>query len=222
MICDVAGVLITPQNETSCPDLDCAAQSNYRLVDLEDGTVECRRQRLTNGPNQCQGLGACFTRAQYCQREMEEGFLEPMVLNDCRTIEGCDGQTEGSVVIRAGEPCDNGQGTCDEQGECSSSPTPMPTPAVTCESVFGASFPQTSASWLCPNNHPQDPQLCDIQLNRSTNNNMRYSCLAVCTMYGATCEGSWNDQPACTPNLNDPQRCDDARLDTFVCRCRLP
>ena len=218
MLCDVSGQLITPLNDTSCPDLDCAAQSNYRIVDLEDGTVECRRQPLTNGPSQCQGLGACFSRAQYCQREVEEGFLEPIVLNDCRTIEGCDGQTEGSVVIRAGEPCDNGQGTCDEQGECSTSPTP----AASCESVFGASFPQTSASRLCLNNNPQAPHLCDLLLNRSTNGNVRYSCLAVCAMHGAVCEAAWNDNGVCNPNLSDPQACEAAGLDSFVCRCRLP
>lgn len=241
MICDaVTQTLTTPQRDQSCPGLDCAALSSYRQVGYEDGKVECRRQGFVEAyMSQCQGFGACYSRAEFCRGETEETVIEPFLPNDCVTIEGCVDETAGTLIKRVGEPCDAGQGVCDERGVCVTGAEagagaggvtpgpadlgPGPEPMTrTCDAVFLPAFSQmTSRSYLCPLPNPQDSQLCEIFLDKSTNNNRNYICSEFCQAHGATCVNAWNNANNNSCNHSDSHSCGGNDLESFVCRCRL-
>ncbi len=236
VICDAAGMLSTPQSDISCPDLDCAARSSYRQVGYPDGKVECRRQRFTpRYPSQCQGFGACYARAEYCKGETEETTIDAVSLSECLSIEGCEGEVEGTLLTREGEPCGGGQGVCDGSGACvmggggaqmtamDSGPSPDPSMPRTCDSAFQPTLSQLNAqqTYLCPPPNPQDPLLCNVHLDKRTNNDQNYRCGDFCTQHNATCVDAWNDNDTNRCSYNGDHDCGSDGLGSFICQCRL-
>lgn len=232
--CGLNGINTVPErDEVNCPVFDCSEHYRFSQVALEDGQVECRIQTSEPVASNCEGLGACIHSIEsYCEYIVQEAYWEPVPYNDCQYIEGCTGQTEPELfLVDEGEPCQEGMGTCDGQGECiltnpvEPDPVDPPVSQVTCTDVFGSTS-YNGNNILCEENPLPDQLVCTYYLEKNSNpyrNGNRFSCQEFCTYHNATCVTTWNDNERnhCEV-LNTDRNCNDRGLDAYVCQCQVP
>jgi len=234
-LCGQNGAVIIPtRDDQSCMPVDCDAAYRFNQVLIEPGLAECRIQRMTPKESNCdaQGLGCLETPEDACQYEVEEPYMEPVEVNDCKTLEGCSGQAEPEIALSPeGVACEGGAGTCDGQGSCvltdptnpgnPTDPTDPPAPTLpSCNDLFDVSFNNNNT--LCNEELQADRVRCTYYLSRNNNpyrNGSVFSCDDFCGSVGAVCVEAWNDRDATCDYVNDNYRCNVRDHNTYLCQC---
>ena len=116
------------------------------------------------------------------------------------------------------QPCDGGEGTCNEQGECLSNIPP------TCEARF-PDYSYNQNNQVCQEELTPGTLTCEFYLDRGgnpINNGQNFSCDSFCARANATCVSAWNDNNASCNRRNETQACNASNWQTYLCRCELP
>ena len=185
--------------ESRCPPIDCASYQTYSQDRNSENQTECIRSDYMRGPTICKEPGLCFSEPrEYCQ--FQASFLEISAedVGECRRIEGCRDQEAPRLSPKAGEPCQNGRGSCDDQGEC----------VIACGDL--------SIAHACTERSVSG--YCDFLVTLSLGGGILPDhCTEFCESIGGVCEEAWRSLD-CPTSPRDARRCDD-RQGSRVCRC---
>ena len=149
----------------------------------------------------CKELGLCFSEPrEYCQ--FQASFLEVSaeVLGECRRLEGCQDQEAPRLSPKTGEPCQNGRGYCDAQGEC----------------IIATPCDELSLAHVCADQRASG--YCDLLVALSLGPGILPDhCTDFCESIGGVCEQAWRSLD-CATSPQDARDCNQPR-GARVCRC---
>ena len=116
-VCNEQNEAIMPEEDENCASITCPAEYVRDINDI--GQPVCL-ERAEQSIKSCASLGVCHTRDSYVCMRNEEVAEIPLPSNECIRWEGCVGSRPPQRVILTGQPCRDGQGSCNEEGECGS------------------------------------------------------------------------------------------------------
>lgn len=194
-ICGLDGVPTAPDDDGTCPPIDCGAATTYVIRQQGEAQL-CVLVENTPQPSRCKALGECYADpAEYCGETTETEVARAEGV--CAVIRGCDGLQGPQVEPQTGQPC-NGVGQCQADGTCSA-------PAECARFV--------DATTLCAAGNDNGTPYCEffVQLGFET------SCSEYCGRYGTQCLAAWGDRND-TCEHNGGSDCNDRHND-HICRC---
>lgn len=118
-ICGPDGDAVMPEEDPTCPAVDCTALDFYQVGERAGAPV-CEKWVHPERPRVCLGLDTCASVATNTLCPAPRPIQTLRVEGACKGIAGCEGDTMGTASnAPLGTPCEDGicraDGTCDQE-----------------------------------------------------------------------------------------------------------
>jgi hypothetical protein len=200
------------ENDPKCPSLSCDMYQNYQIKSVGQEQI-CFLQKYTPKASNCASLGICHrTQETFC--EPSEAIPTPISIDTtqpCIQMEGCQGQTPGSRKYLVDQPCQEGKGICNLQGECKLS--------FACDENTFPNYASNGRNQFCPLG-PNEMNVCEFYIHKEGfhPDGSGLNCRDFCAKYQTQCVSAWDNQSNTQCNKADPITCDIGGNDR-ICRC---
>jgi hypothetical protein len=199
LTCDAEGRVALPPDDSTCPSLACNTL-NARQLRREGPAWICENLVYLGAEARCERPGVCRAPGDAAGCGTPRVLLDVRTEETCRVIEGCQGQTPGTVApAPPGEPC-GGAGICRADGTCDASV------AEGC-GLFGGAM-------ICDDGvHVNGDPYCDLAVADGS------TCAATCAAYGSVCLAAFAAEAGAPCAEGGPVGCVTAQPH-LRCRCR--